>query len=75
MMLVCDGITSTKKIRELEKRIVKNNIPIIVISAYSLDDVKDQLSLSEVNGFMGKPVDFTSLQTILVCSFRWIVVV
>jgi CheY-like chemotaxis protein len=65
-MLVCDGVTSAKMIRELEARIVKRKIPIIIISGYSLGEVKDQLSMADIDAFIGKPVDFALLQTMLV---------
>jgi signal transduction histidine kinase/CheY-like chemotaxis protein len=51
-MPVMDGIATTREIR----RIVGENVPIIIISAYDWSDIEQEARLAGANAFISKPL-------------------
>lgn len=63
-MPVMDGYEATKRIRERES-VSGSHIPIIAVTAHSMVGEKDKCLQCGMNGFLSKPVDFTTMiQTI-----------
>lgn len=55
-MPVMDGLTATKKIREIEKVKGEGNIPIIALTAYALEEQKRLCLEGGCSLHLGKPV-------------------
>ena len=50
-----DGLTATKKIRQIEKKSEKN-IPIIALTAYAMKGDKDKCLQAGMNDYLSKPI-------------------
>ncbi|MBL7112275.1 MAG: response regulator [Bacteroidales bacterium] len=55
-MPVMDGITATREIRKINKK-----IPVLAVSAYTMDEVKEKAIEAGCNDFLSKPVNSAGL--------------
>ena len=63
-MPVLDGIESTRRIRE-DGPEEKRSIPIIALTAYSMNGDREKFLAAGMNGYIAKPIEFdTLLQTV-----------
>jgi PAS domain S-box-containing protein len=63
-MPIMDGYATTKAIRKL-KDPIKSSIPIIALTAFSEDEIKDKTAESEMDGYMSKPFDANEFHELL----------
>jgi PAS domain S-box-containing protein len=61
-----DGVTATKKIRELR---IKNLAPIIAMTAYSMEDDKDRFISAGMDDYLPKPI---KSETIINIVRKWV---
>jgi two-component system, cell cycle response regulator DivK len=47
-----DGFEATRRIRETNK-----NVPIIAVTAYSIDDIREEFNIAGFNGYIQKPIN------------------
>jgi CheY-like chemotaxis protein len=59
-MPVMDGITATREIRKINKK-----IPVLAVSAYTMDEVKEKAIEAGCNDFLPKPVNSTGLMEMM----------
>lgn len=64
-MPVMDGMTTTKRIREIEKAANSKPIPIYAMTAHVLDEFKIKCQEAGMNGFISKPIDQKELSDFL----------
>jgi CheY-like chemotaxis protein len=57
MMPVMDGMTLAKKVREE----LRSNVPIIMLTSMSADNVREQASSIGANAYLTKPIDYNKL--------------
>ncbi|MDX2196478.1 MAG: ATP-binding protein [Cytophagales bacterium] len=61
-----DGISATKKIKELR---IKNLAPIIAMTAYSMEDDKDRFLSAGMDDYLAKPI---RLETLIAIIKKWV---
>jgi len=64
-MPALDGFEATQSIRDWEKEIGRDPIPIIAVSASAFQEDRDRCTAVGMNAFVPKPITVNSLQTIL----------
>ena len=67
MMPVMDGMEATQKIRSIEEeKKVKKRVPIIAITANTMDNDRDKCIANGMDEFMAKPFDMDKLNSIFI---------
>jgi len=70
-MPVLDGYEATRRIRAWETDNARHAVPIIALSAHSLNEIKERCRQAGMNGHMAKPVDLNELrETLRIYSTR-----
>jgi signal transduction histidine kinase/CheY-like chemotaxis protein len=64
-MPVMDGITATKRIREIEKQAGLESTPIIALTAHVLQEQRQRMLSAGMDHFLSKPVRKDSVQKLL----------
>lgn len=64
-MPILDGVEATRAIRNGEAGNEKSGVHIIALTGYVLDDERIKFSKAGMDGYLGKPVDFTALERAL----------
>ncbi len=60
-----DGLEATKRIRRGEAGEINRNIPIIAMTAHVLPEFRRESEKAGMNDFIGKPVDFYELKSVI----------
>eukprot|EP00899_Mesostigma_viride_P025038 jgi/Mesvir1/5719/Mv09822-RA.1 len=69
-MPVMDGYTATRRIRELETSLGRLHVPIIALSANTVEEAQTKCLQAGMSGYLPKPVDITKLQDIITACMR-----
>ena len=64
-MPVVDGVEATHALRQGEAGSLNKDIPIIAMTAYTMAGDKDKFLEAGMNGYIAKPVDIKTLQSVL----------
>lgn len=64
-MPVMDGVEALKKIRGFNK-----NVPVVIITAYTLDDRMSEVEKYNISGFFSKEKDFSESATLIESILR-----
>lgn len=62
-MPILDGVQAVNRIRSIEKEQSRPQIPIIALTAHAMDEMRQSLLESGMDGFVAKPVSISLLQS------------
>jgi PAS domain S-box-containing protein len=60
-----DGVTAAAKIREHEKNVYKDRVPIIALTAHSMNEINKRFVDNDFDAYLSKPVQMNELEDML----------